>query len=123
MTIETFASKYKLRTKKDGEEVIVPGKLGHLFMNNEDEDEIGALYMPDEPSKGWKARRETFLKAGATLKQNGDTEGSVTFLASDKNLVKIAIKVLGIYRKRTVTPEITAKRVEALKKARGMKKR
>jgi hypothetical protein len=117
MTIESLAAKYKLKTKKldSTDEVVIPGRLGHIFIYSD--DTVGAIFMPPEVSKGWLRRRETFVKAGATVTQNGDTEGVVAFPIGRVDLVKLAVKLLGCRGKKKISPEHLAKLQESRKKA------
>ena len=121
MTIESIAAKYRLRTKKEDDEVIIPCKLGQIYVY--DDETLGALFMPDTPQKGWTQRRDKMVGAGAIVSLNGDTEGSVIFPANSAALIKLAAKLFGAYRKRTLSPETKAKLSARLAKARSKVKK
>lgn len=124
MTIEDVAKQYKLRTQKLGDEVVIPAKLGHIFMwSDEDGGVLGALYSSGDTAKGWNKRRKEWLDAGAKISQNGDTEGIVTFPASHKALLKLTIKLLKASRRRVASPETVAKRLTALATGRAKRKK
>lgn len=122
MTIEDIAKKYKLRTKKDDcGDVVIPGRLGHLYMY--DDDVVGAMFIPEKLLKGWNARRDDLVYAGAKVVQNGDFEGAVAFPAQSADVIKLAVKLLRLYRKRNVSPEAKEKRLVGLKKAQAARRR
>lgn len=122
MTIEELAEKNRVRTAKDDcGDVVITAKLGNMFMHSD--KIVGAMFIPDNVNKGWTARRKEWLKAGATVIQNGDNEGTVIFPADRKDLIKMSFKLLKVYRKRIVTPEAKAKLTERLAKARILKRK
>lgn len=124
MTIEELAKTYKLKTKKVCEgEYVIPGKLGEIYMYDEDEGLVGAMFLSETPTKGWAFRKKEFTKAGASIVQNGEYEGAVSFPATDKALMKLAIKLLGVRTKRTVSETERKKLTDRLTKARQAKGR
>lgn len=109
----TFAANNKLRLTKDScDEMIAKGKLGILY--EYDEEQIGAMYIPKVPRKGWKIFKETMLEVGAIVVQNGDLEGAVIFEANNGKALRTACKLLKVPNKRTLSPERRAAAVAAL---------
>src|SRR6516165_5415545 len=104
MTIQDFATKYRLHTRLDDDQTtIVPGKYGHIF--DYDDDSLGVLIMPKKPRLYyWGFRRTAFLQAGFTVTQNGDHEGAATFDPQNPAQAKLAIKSAGIKPRRIPSP-------------------
>ena len=109
--IEEFSKKYRLKVKRaeDGEPVI-PGKFGFVYQH--DAETLGLLFMPDSPRR-WSHARRKLEAAGLTIWQNGDEEGSALFDPTDTAQARIALKVVGVKRKRRAS----LAQLEALRKA------
>jgi hypothetical protein len=114
MTIQDFATRYRLHTRLDDDQTtIIPGKYGHIF--EYDDDVLGVIIMPQphlklpppnkpqppvKKPKYWSHQRRVFEQAAFTITQDADYEGSATFDPSNPAQAKIAIRSAGIkYRK------------------------
>ncbi len=116
MKLEDLAAKYRLRVRRgeDGEPV-VPGKFGLVYQH--DAETLGLLFMPNSPRRWVRARRK-LEAAYFTIWQNGDEEGSALFDPSDSRQARLALKVVGAKRKRTLTAEDRAAKIAILERAR-----
>jgi len=117
MRLDDFAAKHRLRVRRaeDGEQII-PGKFGHLYLH--DDFSLGLLFMPDSPRR-WSHARRKLEATGFTIWQDGDDEGSALFDPSDAAQASLALKVAGVKRKRTLTPEQRAAKTAILEKVRA----
>jgi len=108
MTIQDFAVKHKLKLRwdKDDEGDIIPGTLdqSHVY---EDGNQLAVMFITPaaKPARPffWRKYRDLGLAAGMQLRQNGDAEGCLTFDPTDKEQVKIAMKLAGVKKKRQVS--------------------
>ncbi len=98
MDIQTFANRYHLRVKRheDGEPII-SGKLGHIYEH--DESTLCLMFLPDRP-RLWPNARRKLDTAGFVVWQDGDEEGSALFDPSDSRQARLALKVVGVSRRR-----------------------
>jgi hypothetical protein len=115
--IEDFAAKYRLKVKRaeDGEPVI-PGKFGYVYQH--DSETLGLLFMPDRP-RLWPRARRKLEAAGLIIWQDGDLEGSALFDPANTVQARLALKVVGAKRKRTLTPEQRAAKTAILERVRA----
>jgi hypothetical protein len=112
MTIQTFAERHRLTTKKDScGEVVIAGRPRnaaraedrcHIF--EYDSGQFGICLLMGTVGK-WNNRKKTAQAAGFTLWQNGDTEGTLLFDPQDAKQARLAIKLVGAREKRRATPE------------------
>ena len=104
--IHQFAERYKLRVKKDEcGDPIVQGSLGHLYEYGE--SMLGVCFMPPgkpRPKK-WVSICRACEAVGMTLRQEGDTEGCLSFHPANRAQARAAIKAVGARPKRQMTPE------------------
>ena len=116
MDIQAFANRYRLRVKRheDGEPII-SGKLGHVYEH--DDSTLGLFFMPERP-RLWSHAKRRLETAGFTIWQDGDEEGSALFDPTNKVQARLALKVVGTKRKRTLTAEQRAAKVSILERAR-----
>ena len=116
MKLEDFATKYRLKVRRaeDGEPVI-PGKFGHLY--HHDDSTLGLFFMPERPRR-WSHARRKLEAADFTIWQNGDDEGSALFDPTNTIQARLALKVVGAKRKRTLTAEDRAAKVATLERVR-----
>jgi hypothetical protein len=116
MSIQEFAKKYHLRTKFDAcGEVITPCKRGQIY-------DCGgqrlAVLVEGVSTRVWHSVLKTLLAAGFELRQNGDCEGSLSFDPEDRKQAKLAIKVMGAYKRKQLTEDQKGKLTERLRIAR-----
>ncbi len=116
MDIQAFANRYRLRLKRheDGGPII-SGKLAHVYEH--DDSLLGLLFLPDRP-RLWSHAKRKLEAADFTIWQNGDEEGSALFDPTNKAQARLALKVVGIKRKRSLTPEQRSAKVAILERAR-----
>ena len=116
MDIQAFANRYRLRAKRheDGE-LIITGKLGHVY--GHDDATLGLMFMPNRP-RLWPNARRKLDAAGFVIWQDGDEEGSALFDPTNKAQVRLALKVVGAKRKRSLTPAQRSAKVAILERAR-----
>ena len=103
-TIITFAEKNRLRVHRDGcSDVVVVGKLGELYQH--DDGMVGLILMSpngDDPKldNTLRSRMRKALREGLELVQQGDYESSFLFDPQDRAQAQLAIRLLGIKRRR-----------------------
>ena len=123
MKIHDFAERYRLRVKRaeDGEPVI-PGKLGHLYSHDPARGIFGlVLEAPADDSSldnTLRARKRKAEREGFEVHQEGDFEAVLLFDASDARKARLAIRLVGAKRKRSLTPEQRSAKVAILERAR-----
>lgn len=116
MTIRDFATQNNLRLRRDSAgDLIVPGRrtandmpkqreyANHVYDGFAD-DRLGVCLLFTTKKKRTTTRRMLEL-AGCLLKQNGDTEGCLTFDPTNAEQVQAVIKVAGLKARRTASPE------------------
>ena len=90
------------RTPFDGSALgdpLVQGKRGSLW-----DDAPGRLGLTTQATPTiWNRARRQLLESGATLNQNGDGEGSVTFPADEAHTVALAASLAGIRSRRSAS--------------------
>ena len=116
--IEAFANENRLKTKMDEcGELIILGRQGQLYEYNN--AELGVMFMPGSwTPKTWGNFKRAGLAIGMILRQNGDSEGCLSFDPKDREQVELAIKAAGVRPKRRVSPEQRALMAERLALAR-----
>lgn len=118
MTLVTFAEHSRLKVKRDDcGDAIIPGKNGHIYEYND--TELGVMFMPVRwCPRTWGNFKRAAATAGMTLRQNGDTEGCLSFEPNNKEQAKLAMKIAKVRPKRQRTPEQVARFVAAIQGAR-----
>jgi hypothetical protein len=108
MTIEQFAERFKVKTKRDEcGDTIIPGKQ-HKFADGQssifggyDDGQLGVALLFGTKKKWGNARRK--LQAEAfTVRQDGDTEGILTFNPENAKQARLAIKAAGVRVKKNM---------------------
>jgi hypothetical protein len=111
MNIREFASKMRLRVKRDEcGELIIPGRRGHIYQHND--SFLGLAFMPGK-SRLWANAKKKFSQVGITVRQDGDDEGTALFDPLNPAQVRLAMKVITLKRRRIPSPS----QLEALRKA------
>jgi hypothetical protein len=126
MTLAIFAEKNRLKVMRDGRgDPVILGKQGHLYEYST--TELGVMFMPprteSEPwgrwcPKAWGNFKRAAVAAGMTIRQNGDSEGCLSFDPKNNEQAKLAIKIAKVRPKRQRTPDQVAKFVAATQNAR-----
>jgi len=117
-SIEMFAGRQHLKLCCDAEDgtLIVPGKVGHIFIYNE--TLLGVMFMPRRQistmppphrPRLWAAAKRQAIGLGMILRQGGDAEGTLSFDPEDPGQCRLAIRIAGIKRLRQLSPERRAK--------------
>ena len=124
MDIREFAAQYKLRTRTDvcGDTIIAGKKHRNADAQSDifegyDDGALGVSLLFGSKSK-WTRVRQTLEAAGFRLRQNGETEGVLTFDPTDAKQARLAIKTTGVRVKRQLSEETKAKLVARLALAR-----
>jgi len=112
VNIDEFAAFYHLKTRKAGQEQIIPGKLGQLFDYGMG---MFGIFLEDSssgPSRGRTllSRRKAALKAGFRLVQEAECESVLLFNPADGVQAKIAVRLVGARKKRTVRMKLASLR-------------
>lgn len=109
--IAKFAERYRLRTQRDTQgEVFIPCKRGQIYHHGG--DTFGVMVITEGKARSspkiWANVRRGLLAAGFTLRQTGDSEGSVLFNAHNPEMARAAIRWMRARRKREVTTKLLA---------------
>jgi hypothetical protein len=110
VNILDFSRKYRLKVQHDRQDgtSIIAGRRGQIYQYKE--DELAVMFMPGESHpRLWNSQRRTCVSAGMVVRQNGDSEGVLSFDALDKEQVRLAIRLAGVRRRRKLSPEHKAK--------------
>jgi hypothetical protein len=111
MNLETFASKYRLKARRnlddDGASTI-EGHQGHIYEYSD--SELAVMFLPGEwCPKTWGNFRRKAEALGMAVRQDGDSEGALSFDPSNKEQAKLAIQIAAVRPKRQLAPEHRAK--------------
>lgn len=103
MDIQQFAENHNLKVSRDScGASIVQGKYSHIFDGYAD-GRLGVLFVA--PTKRhWNNARKKMEAAGLITKQNGDTEGALSFDPVDKAQVRLVLKLTRIRPRRVAAP-------------------
>ena len=130
--VEKFAARHRLNTRVDvygGK--IVPGKRGQIYEWGTNPEtgifELGVMFLPPPTPKDlwgrwcpktWGNCRRAGLAIGMNLRQNGDSEGCLSFDPGNPAHVKLALKIAKVHARRKLSPEARAKAVATLERIR-----
>jgi hypothetical protein len=90
MNIEQFAEQHNLAIRRDDcGDVMIQGKAGSLSQGS---GGLLSLTLMFETPRKWNASRRELQEAGFVLRQDGDTEGVLTFDPTDRKQSRLAIK-------------------------------
>jgi hypothetical protein len=116
MTLADFAVEHRLSVRRDVDgTLIAPGRMGHLYEDTE--ERLGLLFVPDPNSKHparsrcWRSVQTRCLAAGMVILQEADDEGTLGFDPDDPKQASLAIRTVGVRRKRKLSPEHKARLV------------
>lgn len=112
MTLAAFAERYRLkvRTDEDGSQVI-NGRRGKIYLF--DVRHLAVLVLNLTPRR-WGNARRSGQEVGMRVLQDGDAEGTMLFDPTNPDHAKVAIKVAGVKKKRTMSPEQLAAKTAIL---------
>jgi hypothetical protein len=123
MDVSAFAEQHRLRAKKDDcSNLVILGKQfaaaqSHIFDGFL--DGLGVCLM-FETSRQWNSARRKLEKAGFVTRQDGDTEGVLTFDPTDSKQSRLALKVVGTRKPRTLSPEQRQRLCDQLERVRKL---
>lgn len=108
--IQAFAQDRRLKVSKgdDGERVIA-GYLGGSHIYQYSLTELGVAFVPGKwTPKTWGNHKRAAVALGMTLRQNGDSEGSLSFSPANGKQATLAVKICKARTKRILSPELAA---------------
>ena len=111
--IRELARKRRLRTRRQGDgELIITGRHGHLYEYGP--GVMGACFTAgpsQEPltELKWGNRRRACVKGGMKLIQDGDFEGTLLFNPKNKQQLDLALKWIGVHRKKSISSKELAR--------------
>ncbi|MBI2900069.1 MAG: hypothetical protein HYY17_07775 [Planctomycetes bacterium] len=112
-TLRAFAESRRLKLRRDEDWTeIVRGKRGQVYDYGDGHSLAVLLSLPT--ARHWTLARRRLLAAALTSRQNGDTEGTLTFNPADEGQVNAALREAKIKTRRVASPA----QAEALRKAR-----
>ena len=107
MTIEEFATQHNLKPRQDGcNNPIIPGKVGHICDGYS--GGLLGLYVVADTPRAWTYAKRRLVAAGLRVKQDGDTDGVLTFDPENRAQARLALKVAGIKTRRKTAPPSSA---------------
>jgi hypothetical protein len=118
--IQTFAQDRRLKISKtdEGEKVIV-GRLGESHIYQYSVTELGVAFVPGKRTpKTWGNHKRAAIALGMTLRQNGDSEGTLSFDPANGPQSTLALRIAKARAKRILSPERAAAGAARLAKAR-----
>ena len=123
MTLEQFASHYRLKVRRNPDDdnlPVIAGKNGEIYTYSE--NELAVSFMPGLVKgrgvgtwcpKRWGNFRRKAEAVGMTVRQNGDSEGSLSFDSLNREQAKLALQIARARQKRQMSPEAKARLVNA----------
>jgi hypothetical protein len=100
--VRAFSEKYRTRTRRDQcGELVIPGKRGHVFEYGA--NRFGVILML-ATKKRWNFLKRKLVAAGLQLKQEADTEGALIFDPANDAQVRIALEVIHVRFRRSLSP-------------------
>ena len=118
--IQDFADKRRLKVSKiDGGERIIAGRLGDSHLYQYSSTELAVAFVPNKwTPKTWGNHKRAAIALGMTLRQNGDSEGTLSFDPANGPQSTLALRVAKARAKRILSPERAAAGAARLAKAR-----
>jgi hypothetical protein len=121
MNVSEFAEQYRLKVSRDDcGEKIISGKAGHVYENGD--DRLGVCLMFKSARK-WMSVQRRLLAAGFTLKQDGDSEGTLLFDPDNVDQVAAAIRETRIRPRRVLSEDARIALVQRLNRKNSPEKR
>lgn len=101
MSLTRFAEQHRLRIRTDADgSRFIPGRDGQVYQY--DAGRLAVIH--SSTLRKWNARRRAGVAAGMAVLQNGDTEGTLLFDVTNREQCRLAIRMAGVKRKRTMSP-------------------
>jgi hypothetical protein len=116
--LREFAKLHRLKTSLDDcGDPVIRGKRGQIYEWGP--GRLAAMFSPARPSaRQWASARRAMQGSGFRLVKNGDLEGTQLFEDGTAEQVRLAVRILGIKRRRKLSPEQAAKAAENLARFR-----
>jgi hypothetical protein len=118
--IQAFAQDRRLKISKTDEgEKVIAGRLGESHIYQYSLTELGVAFVPGKwTPKTWGNHKRAAIALGMTLRQNGDSEGTLSFDPTNWPQSKLALRIAKARAKRVLSPERAAAAAARLAKAR-----
>jgi hypothetical protein len=101
MDIREFAERQRLSTQRDDcGDVVIHGKAGSI--SEAAGGRLSLMLLFDSPRK-WSTTRRKLQAAGFVIRQDGETEGVLTFDPKDRKQSGLALKIGGIRKPRVLS--------------------
>jgi hypothetical protein len=132
MNLEQFAELHRLKLRRDPDDgtTVALGRQGQVFEYSE--NELGVMYSPGLKNgrgvgswhpKVWNAFRRQAVSSGLTVRQDGDSEGCLSFDPANTEQAHLALKIARVRPKRVLSPEHKARLIAASPILSGVLKR
>jgi hypothetical protein len=132
MNLESFASKHRLKMRRnadDDNEPCVTGKNGQIYEYSEVKLAVSFAPGLDKNHRGigrwtpkaWGNLRRKAVALGMSIRQNGDSEGAISFDPENRDQAKLAIKIARARQKKQLSPDRLLAMLANLAKAREMR--
>ncbi len=116
MTIQEFAEVHAVRVKRDGcGDSIIPGRLfdaelgrdrveyrSHIYENGDGRLGVCLLFAT---KMRWTLAKHKLIAEGFSLKQEGDTEGTLLFEPENAAQARMALKIARVKSRRIMSPK------------------
>ena len=130
--IKEFAERHRLKTKRsadDDGEIVINGRSGQIYEYSDTELAVSFTPGLDKERRGigkwcpkkWNATRKAAEAVGMIVRQNGDTEGSLSFDPKNKAQCKMAMQIAKVKLKRQLSDSQRAAVASRLAAARSAK--
>jgi hypothetical protein len=123
MTLKEFAEQYRVRTRRDScDEEIIPGKKFCSHIYDHGDGRFGLCLILQTPTK-WTFAKKRLSGEGFSLRQDGDTEGTLLFDPTNEKQSRAAIRGAGIRYRRVLSEADRIARIARLNRGRTPKER
>ena len=97
--LDYISKRYRVRIRRDAcGDPVIPGKYGELYVHAD--GVVGVLFQAPGSENVLRIRRQKAMRAGFRKHQWGDAEAILLFDATDDAQVQLALKLVGVRRKR-----------------------
>jgi hypothetical protein len=118
--IQAFAQDRRLKiSKTDQGEKVIAGRLGESHIYQYSLTELAVAFVPNKwTPKTWGNHKRAAIALGMILRQNGDSEGTLSFDPANGPQSTLALRIAKARAKRILSPERAAAAAARLAKAR-----
>jgi hypothetical protein len=97
--LEQFAEEYSLKTRKDEcGHVVITGRSGNVYDGFT--SQLGA-YLNFGSARKWNSVKRQLEQVGCAVRQNGDTDGCLTFNPDSEAQARAVIRLVRLKTRRT----------------------